>query len=333
MEPGLRAVQTHYRHQLVEILARVFDLRSHRRSSLRRCLGGKNVALRQRLNLRDRLADAGDPQGLFAARGGDLAHQLGAAGDGGGDLLECRLRMTDQLHSFGHVGDRLLDDGAARARRLRRAVRQRTHFVRHYAESRARLARPSRLHSSERTSSATTLNPAPASPARAASTAAFNARILVWKAMSSMVFKTPATWWLDLAIRLIDEVSWFMACAARSTVWCADCIRRSASPARSAFWRVVAEISSSEAEVSSMQAACSCALADTSVPDFAICSAARPASPAASCTPPITRITGPVMARLMVRWTIAPATSSVPRNTARAKMFWLAELSSRAFNC
>ena len=38
-----------------------------------------------------------------------------------------------------------------------------------------------------RTSSATTANPLPASPALAASTAAFRARILVWKAMSSMV--------------------------------------------------------------------------------------------------------------------------------------------------
>ena len=38
-----------------------------------------------------------------------------------------------------------------------------------------------------RTSSATTANPLPAVPARAASTAALRARMLVWKAMSSMV--------------------------------------------------------------------------------------------------------------------------------------------------
>ncbi|GBU20127.1 hypothetical protein R80B4_00001 [Fibrobacteres bacterium R8-0-B4] len=38
-----------------------------------------------------------------------------------------------------------------------------------------------------RTSSATTANPLPASPARAASTAALRARRLVWKAMSSIV--------------------------------------------------------------------------------------------------------------------------------------------------
>ncbi|MNY41504.1 hypothetical protein D3C86_1763240 [compost metagenome] len=61
-----------------------------------------------------------------------------------------------------------------------------------------------------RTSPATTANPRPCSPARAASTAAFSARMLVWKAMPSitlmisaiffelpaiscMVFTTPST--------------------------------------------------------------------------------------------------------------------------------------------
>ena len=38
-----------------------------------------------------------------------------------------------------------------------------------------------------RTSSATTAKPMPASPARAASTAALSARMLVWKAISSIV--------------------------------------------------------------------------------------------------------------------------------------------------
>ncbi len=41
-----------------------------------------------------------------------------------------------------------------------------------------------------RTSSATTANPFPASPALAASTAAFSARIFVWKAMSSIALIT-----------------------------------------------------------------------------------------------------------------------------------------------
>ena len=47
------------------------------------------------------------------------------------------------------------------------------------------------LAASRRTSSATTAKPLPASPARAASTAAFSARMLVWKAMSSMFLMMP----------------------------------------------------------------------------------------------------------------------------------------------
>ena len=49
------------------------------------------------------------------------------------------------------------------------------------------LAASSDLEARLRTSSATTAKPLPAEPARAASTAAFRARMLVWKAISSMV--------------------------------------------------------------------------------------------------------------------------------------------------
>ena len=49
-----------------------------------------------------------------------------------------------------------------------------------------RLAASLERSASERTSSATTAKPRPASPARAASTAALRARRLVWKAMSLM---------------------------------------------------------------------------------------------------------------------------------------------------
>ena len=42
-----------------------------------------------------------------------------------------------------------------------------------------------------RTSSATTAKPRPASPARAASMAAFRASRLVWSAMSEITFMTP----------------------------------------------------------------------------------------------------------------------------------------------
>ena len=51
-----------------------------------------------------------------------------------------------------------------------------------------------------RTSSATTAKPMPASPARAASTAAFSARILVWKAISSMTLMILETLSLEVLI-------------------------------------------------------------------------------------------------------------------------------------
>ena len=58
-----------------------------------------------------------------------------------------------------------------------------------------------------RTSSATTANPMPASPARAASTAAFNARMLVWNAISSIVLMILPTRWLESSMAAIKESS------------------------------------------------------------------------------------------------------------------------------
>ena len=57
-----------------------------------------------------------------------------------------------------------------------------------------------------RTSSATTANPMPASPARAASTAAFSARMLVWNAISSIVRMIFETFWLDSWMCFIDAI-------------------------------------------------------------------------------------------------------------------------------
>ncbi len=70
-----------------------------------------------------------------------------------------------------------------------------------------------------RTSSATTANPLPASPARAASTAAFRARILVWKAISSIVLRI-------LAVRPADVRMASIAEDIRPIVW----LLRSAAP-------------------------------------------------------------------------------------------------------
>ncbi len=54
------------------------------------------------------------------------------------------------------------------------------------------LAAPAERCANVRTSEATTAKPRPCSPARAASTAAFKARILVWKAMPSMTLMISA---------------------------------------------------------------------------------------------------------------------------------------------
>ena len=110
-----------------------------------------------------------------------------------------------------------------------------------------------------RTSAATTANPRPCSPARAASTAALSARMLVWKAISSMVV-------MISAMRLDDWVISFIALTAAPTTAppfsatsrevaasCAACC------ALSAFCFTVAATSSRLAAVSSRPEACSCA--------------------------------------------------------------------------
>ncbi len=68
-----------------------------------------------------------------------------------------------------------------------------------------------------RTSSATTEKPFPAVPALAASTAAFSARMLVWKAMSSMVLMMPPIWLEDSSMFLVAAVS----CSILVSAWAA----------------------------------------------------------------------------------------------------------------
>ncbi len=56
------------------------------------------------------------------------------------------------------------------------------------------------------TSFATTAKPFPASPARAASTEALSARILVWNEMSSMVLMIPPIWLAAFEMSCIAEI-------------------------------------------------------------------------------------------------------------------------------
>ena len=116
-----------------------------------------------------------------------------------------------------------------------------------------------------RTSEATTAKPRPASPARAASTAALSASRLVWRAISSI---TP------MMSEILREESSIcaMAATALATTWPPRSATSRALPADwlacwafSAFFFTVAEISSIEAEVCSRLAACSSVRCDRSV--------------------------------------------------------------------
>ena len=117
-----------------------------------------------------------------------------------------------------------------------------------------------------RTSDATTAKPRPASPARAASTAALSASRLVWRAISSITPMMSEILREDSSIRAIalDRLGHHLAAAigdlagARRPNWLACW-------AFSAFFFTVAEICSIEAEVSSRLAACSSVRCDRSV--------------------------------------------------------------------
>ncbi len=107
-----------------------------------------------------------------------------------------------------------------------------------------------------RTSSATTANPFPASPARAASTAAFKAKRFVWKAMSSMVLMILEVSSDEFLISSIALVIRFMAETPLSTNGRDSFMAISAWLEFSADCLVWEDISSSEEVVSCKFAAC-----------------------------------------------------------------------------
>ena len=124
---------------------------------------------------------------------GDLIH----LGDGGIDLLDTlrllasgsgdfRDKRVGRAHLLGDLRERLLYLGRA-LRSLSTVDDRRLDLVR------CLLGGGGAPLASDRTSSATTAKPAPASPARAASTAALRARMFVWKAISSIFLTILAT--------------------------------------------------------------------------------------------------------------------------------------------
>jgi hypothetical protein len=109
---------------------------------------------------------------------------------------------------------------------------------------------------SARTSSATTAKPRPASPARAASTAAFRASRLVWNAISSMVRTTAVVASLDALMRATAPSSSAAQAAPSAAAPRASSARVRAAAAPSALRRVMAASSCTPADISWMCAAC-----------------------------------------------------------------------------
>ncbi len=129
---------------------------------------------------------------------------------------------------------------------------------------------------SVRTSPATTAKPRPCSPARAASTAAFSARILVWKAMPSIMPVISAMRFELVLIAPIVSTIWPVAtwpCCATAAALSASVL---AWRALSALWRTVVVSSSMLDAVSSSDAACCSVRDDRSALPAAIWRAATP---------------------------------------------------------
>ena len=107
---------------------------------------------------------------------------------------------------------------------------------------------------SARTSPATTAKPRPCSPARAASTAAFSARMLVWKAMESITPMMSAILWLESVMCCMLATTWPTTSPPRCAAW-------AAWPASRLAWRAVSADCVTVAVSSSMLAAVSSRLA------------------------------------------------------------------------
>ncbi len=100
-----------------------------------------------------------------------------------------------------------------------------------------------------RTSLATTAKPRPCSPARAASTAAFRARMLVWKAMLSITPMMSAIFWLEVLMSRMVSTTCPTTAPPRSATALASRARVLACWALSALCTTASRSSCMEAEV------------------------------------------------------------------------------------
>ena len=132
---------------------------------------------------------------------------------------------------------------------------------------------------SARTSAATTAKPRPCSPARAASTAALSARMLVWKAMPSMVAMIWPILREDCSIACTTSLTWATAAPPRRANSALCALSLSTWSVVSTDWRTVLESSSMDAAVCCKLLACDSVRADRSWEPWAISAEMRPKAP------------------------------------------------------
>ena len=173
-----------------------------------------------------------------------------------------------------------------------------------------------------RTSAATTANPRPCSPARAASTAALSARMLVWKAMLSMVPMISFMRCDVLCSVPIPDMVWCIRPPARSVSRCSSLVSRLIS------WEDLALTDTVSATERTFEVACSrLAACDCVRPDRAWLSSTS-SLPTWPSTAAALRTSATNSDRLVSmvwkRWPM-PAISSRPGKSALAvRLPWLA---------
>jgi hypothetical protein len=159
--------------------------------------------------------------------------------------------LAHQRRSVGDLADRILDQALDLLGRTGRALRQRAHFAGHHRKAPALLA------------------------GTRASTAAFSARMLVWKAMPSMTLMISAIFFDEASMADMVVTTWPTTSPPCEATPCAPMASWLAWRACSAFCARWRSVPPSIAAVSSRLAACCSVRRDRSVLPEAISPAAR----------------------------------------------------------
>src|SRR5262245_40074817 len=201
----------------------------------------RGVLVGHRVHLSERLVDLLEPTGLLGARRRDVRYDVGHCLDTGADIEERSAWGLAPVSTLGPwAGPVAIGCLLSLARCAGRCARLRT-------------------------SAATTAKPRPASPARAASTAALSASRLVCRAISSITPMMSEILREELSIWPIASTALATTSPPRLATSRALSADRLACCAFTALFFTVAAISSIEAEVSSRLAACSSVRWDRSV--------------------------------------------------------------------